>query len=773
MKHEIPLNGCAPTPLAHYLKALGILRLVAEQKDEDAAGRWEGERFVLRSTLDQAALERFFLEEYRPTPAVTPWNGRGGFLEGGEDDEPDEDDESDENEEGSDQGRAGAQMVAEFSGQNGSLSERFSLFQHGLALIRDTKVLRDLDKNRAELKRLKAEEKAKKDRGEKLTDIEKEAIKLKETHVRALKVELLGSLRNELPTEMLPWFDACQILSEKPIPAPLLGAGGLDGSMDFGVNFMQRLRSLFDLQSGKPLTNVSEWLRGALYGDPASTIPQVSIGQFSPGAAGGANATSGFSSKSQANPWDYVLAIEGSLLFASAATRKLESGGASAMSYAFTVQPTGSGNAGLTIADETPKGAKRKTAEIWLPLWQRSATLAEIRTLFSEGRATLGRRPVRDSLDFARAVATLGVDRGIAAFQRYGFYVRAGKAFFAIPLGRMPARRNAQCELIVDLDEWLEGLRKYVRRGKNVPGRIVQLTHAFENALFSLANQGGRSILQEVLTLLGAVEFGCAKSAKIREAVPPLPLLSEAWCLQADDGSDEYRIACALAGLYAPGLPMRAHLVPVEAERDGYKWNPKSRLCVWRSGALTNNLVRVIDRRLLEAERRGYDDKPFDGRAPADLCAVMAFLRGTTDDARIARLVAGLACVRMPEHLPDRGVMPEFVPAAFDVLKPLFVSDGLLQWLGVLRADAKLPLPEQLVALLRAGNDAQSQRAIDLAMRRLRIAGITVPANPRTAPSHGGLNAQRLLCALMIPMDAGDIARLCRRIVPKTDEQAA
>jgi len=27
----IPLPGCAPTPLAHYLKALGVLRLLAEQ----------------------------------------------------------------------------------------------------------------------------------------------------------------------------------------------------------------------------------------------------------------------------------------------------------------------------------------------------------------------------------------------------------------------------------------------------------------------------------------------------------------------------------------------------------------------------------------------------------------------------------------------------------------------------------------------------------------------------------------------------------------------
>jgi len=32
----IALNGCAPIPLAHYLKALGILRLVAESEHGDA-----------------------------------------------------------------------------------------------------------------------------------------------------------------------------------------------------------------------------------------------------------------------------------------------------------------------------------------------------------------------------------------------------------------------------------------------------------------------------------------------------------------------------------------------------------------------------------------------------------------------------------------------------------------------------------------------------------------------------------------------------------------
>ena len=41
---EIVLAGCAPIPLASYLKALGVFRLVAEQKDECARGRWRARR---------------------------------------------------------------------------------------------------------------------------------------------------------------------------------------------------------------------------------------------------------------------------------------------------------------------------------------------------------------------------------------------------------------------------------------------------------------------------------------------------------------------------------------------------------------------------------------------------------------------------------------------------------------------------------------------------------------------------------------------------------
>jgi len=83
MIHIHDLGGCAPAPLAHYLKALGILRLVAENhKDGDPAARgwWEGECFRLATRLTREELEVFFLQHYEPTPFVSPWNRGAGFY---------------------------------------------------------------------------------------------------------------------------------------------------------------------------------------------------------------------------------------------------------------------------------------------------------------------------------------------------------------------------------------------------------------------------------------------------------------------------------------------------------------------------------------------------------------------------------------------------------------------------------------------------------------------------------------------------------------------
>ena len=64
---ELRLEGCTPEPLMAYLKALGVLRLISEDRehgDPNARGAWRDGAFVLNSRFDQASLTCFFLEQY-------------------------------------------------------------------------------------------------------------------------------------------------------------------------------------------------------------------------------------------------------------------------------------------------------------------------------------------------------------------------------------------------------------------------------------------------------------------------------------------------------------------------------------------------------------------------------------------------------------------------------------------------------------------------------------------------------------------------------------
>jgi CRISPR-associated protein Csx17 len=755
MANDICLNGCAPVPLAHYLKALGILRLVSEQKDPDAAGYWDNERFVLRTALNKDELLGFFLNEYRPTPIVTPWNGRGGFLEGDEE----------ENQKDDSAGRKGAQMVALYSDE---VHARFEPIQEALKQIAANSSLSTLNTCRSQFKRAKAELDRKKKKKIEISEAEKEYVKQLDNQIKITKRNLLQTLRNELSGPMLEWFDACQIVGERLFHAPLLGTGGLDGSMDFGVNYLERLSFVFSVKNGTPHTFSDLTLEEALFSSTTAMIPNWIPGQFAPGNIGGPNSSTGFSGISRDNHWNYLLILEGSLLLTSAMTRRLQSDAMGALSYPFTVRTTGSGSGAYSPIDEDQKKSR---AEIWLPLWHNAATLAELKILFQEGRATLGRRPARDGLEFARAVAGLGVDRGINEFQRYGFVMRSGKAYLATPFGRLKTQRNPAADLIHDLDKnrFLENLRALARKTE-APGRLVSLTRQLESNLFELAQKGGTKTVQDVLILLGQLQRTLSLSAKGREAVKtPISVLKPEWILKADDGSVEFRLACALANIYAKDLPIRLHFSKTGMEKGGkWVWDTESRLAVWGEGPFERNMVALLRSRLLAAERMQSQDKPFAFHFGAGSGDIAAFLAQSTDDRRIGDLAQGLALIKVddfPRHLGDKGYREQSgLPAAYAVLKPFFVEDEVLRKLEFLPNDnkIKLPQPPELLAWLAAGN---TERAVTLGWSKLRQAGIPLPGFPNQPPMPIGLDGERLLAALAVPVAFGELAYLLRSIV--------
>lgn len=698
-RHTLLLEGCCPTPLASYLKALGVLRLVAEQVDPEARGYWVGETFALSTVLNEEGLADFLGNRYVPTPILAPWNGGSGFY-------PDDN-----------KGGIGPLEV--------SPAYRFRGLRAAIDQVQEV--------------------------------LEREGLRTKPDE--EAKHRLLIHLRAEVDDSLLGWLDAAVLLSgTSPKYPPLLGTGGNDGRLDFTNNFMQHLVGVIDPTTGELRSEGRAHLRSALFGTPSPGMASKAIGQFMPGAAGGPNASSAFEAGSLINPWDFILMLEGALLFAATATKRHAQLGEGQLSYPFTVQPTGSGSGSTALADESPA-----RAEIWMPLWERPLALPELQALLGEGRATLGRRAARDGLDFVRVVAKLGVERGITAFQRYGFMRRSGRAYLATPLDRVPVRRNPRADLIDQLDrnQFLDRFREFSRKDQGSSSHARELAHALENSLYDLARRTDSKSprhIQAVITAVGAVVLYLADCRAARDACQRLPRLDAEWLRAGDDGSPEFRLAAALSGLGADDLPMLCHLLPADPGNPT-RYDEQSRLVTWHHGHLVDNVVTVVRRRLVEAARRDeLPTKLFSGRPAAGLGAIAAFLAHETDDARIARLLCGLSLVdgRLP-YLP--GVEPEPpLPAAYRVLKPLFAPDAQLRRIGLLAEHESLPLPGRLPGLLAAD---RTQEAVDIALGRLRASGL--PAAFRRLDA-GHSDGPRLLAALAVPIDDRGLGQVVSRL---------
>ena len=745
--NDIALTGGNPTPLASYLKALAVLRLVAEAEPQDggdpqACGFWRNDVFVLRTRLTREELCGFFLERYRPTPLIAPWNGGSGFyFQEGKLKEKDPVTGKKLKTGVRDQETEATRTIAAIAQ---CPSPRFSGYRDAIAIAR--LVI-------AEFRIVEAPE---------------------NTSTNNQKDRFVQASRNLALDQSLSAMDSAVVITgdETSFP-PLLGTGGNDGNLDFTNNFMQRLRQVIDMSTGTALPGAGDGLGSALFGASCNSLSGDAIGQFDPGAAGGPNASSGFEGGARTNAWDFILMLEGAVLFAASAVRRLEFGDRASLSAPFVVRSrTGTEGAASARDDDDFRN------EIWMPLWSVPCGLDEVRSLLNEGRATLNGRPARDGLDFARAVAQLGVSRGIRSFQRYGFLKRQGKNFLATPLSRIAVRRNLDADLITELERnnWLGSVQRYAR-DENAPNAFRSAARQLDSALFAMTQQASGAAMQAVLRQIGRIDAALGVSAKAREAVrAPAPRLSLAWATKAGDDSAEFRIAAALAGLtlrdadgYA-ALHTRRHLVAVSeaVNKEGNRqWEPTSRLAAWGAGPLANNLAALLQRRRLEAVKLGAEGEILASQTGATRADVVGFIRGDTDDVRIAELLGGLACVDL-SHLDAPGGEPDAaLPPAFVLLKIFFTPESVLRALHWLPDDRSLHLPAEIPARL-AANDAQA--AVMLAWQRLRALGIALPGRdpPRAVVADG----PRWLAGLCIALTFKETARMLRELKLEPESEA-
>lgn len=750
--HTHSLDGCRTRPLADYLKALGVLRIVAEQADADARGAWSGGRFVLRTRLDGAALHRFFLEDYAPSPLLAPWNGGSGFYP--------------------------KDKTAREKGLlpiKRSEDPRFEAFR--LAIHQAESVVADRSK-----KPEKGYEKNK----------------------------IIAACRRLWRGAAGDWLDAAVVRDAAGEPAypALLGSGGNDGRLDFTSNFMQRLVELFGLDgpvgAASLAPDAADHLEGSLLGTGTSNRISGAIGQFSPQVTGGPNGTTGFDGSVALNPWDYLLLLEGSLLLTAGLSRRAAAAGLGQATAPFAVRAVAVGYGNAADSDAGPRG------EQWMPLWSAPASLPELQQLFREARAVVSGRPARDGVEMARAVAVRGVDRRLDGFERYGFIERNGLSNLAVPLGRIcvPNDIGPEQRLLAEVEGWLSGLHR-MAGDKLAPASIKRAAGACDAAMFACtqAEEGNRTTaFQNLLMALAEAEDQLVRSPQFAMKHNARPLsrsggrrLSEDWLPFVREDSAEFRLALTLSQTVGGPRelhpahntwPVRAHWLPLDpttkpagraflSSESGLRGGP-DRCCGGRN--LEDDLIALLRRRRLAAIRASDKRLPMRvphpglGASAGDLEAFLNQRDGerVLDDARLLRLARGLMAVQAgPSANRSTGkTVPGTRLALFTVLRaslPHHPAKAGSSRINPLPAESNPAIESRVLPLLEAGRGSD---ALALASRRLRILG-SKPTFQTAVVS--AAEARRLAASMAFCLHPGTLDSLLKAFTrtPDSDRSSA
>lgn len=727
--NDLALPGCRTEPLGSYLKALGVLRLVAEQKDPGAKGWWRGDVFRLRTSLDREGLESFFIDEYRPTPLLAPWNSGSGFRTRGK--------------------RPEAERSLGLI--EGSLSPRLEPYRKAIEAGRE--VVRD------------AEARGWRGKGKEFWD-------KKSKHL------VVESCRATFPDEAIRWIDASVVLAEEPAwRVPLLGTGGNLGNQELSISFMQRLADALALHPSRGRRKAADpkaWLADALLEDGRARAIEAPVGQFDPGAAGGANSSPLGGAASLVNPWDYVLMLEGVLLFGSAAARRLAAGarGSVAIPFTFRASAVGFGSA----ADPETERA----SEVWTPIWTQPSLLGEISHLIGEGRGEWGGRQAATGLDMAKAAASLGVDRGVAAFGRNLIAQRFGQSMLATPIGRVDVRARSEVPILAAVDRWV----KRVGRGENPPATLAAARRRLDAAMFDVSVRGGALPLQRVLIAAAEAEEAVAQAGSFRArnaaTGPVRGLPAGEWLPLLDDGSPELRLAAALASQHdKDGCCLRFTVRPVRRRKAGSRleWSDAPPAVPGLglrpiSAVLADSLVRrsiQVGQREAAEQTSGSPDgemlgsqTAFRWRLAAPPNDVISLLAGQIDEPRLADLLSALMLLDWAP-LPDANWSEETrdpPDPAWALLAPFFHGRPI-GW-GTDRVELKpeSTWPRQLTS-------GRLEAVMAAALRRLGIARLQPASSDGGALARSTTSGPRLAAALLVPISTASAARLLRSTVPR------
>lgn len=725
--YEIRLGGCKPNQFMDILKALGVFSVIAEQKDPFARSCWNNGRFfTINTKLKERELVDFFCNDYRPMPLVSPWNRSSGFY-------TEED------------------VVSKIEQCTDA-----RLKQYGQVI----RAARNVAQNVLGPIYKEMLERSKKPKKEK-NEIEK--------RFGEKKVNMISALRNKLPEtrsvttclrsrSVLSWLDTAWAITtaHNSTPGPILLTGGNDGNFEMSANFME---AILKHVIGGDAKKEAELVRNSLFGITTNTkFDEMKVGTYLPGAYMSQAVNSiGNTNYTLCNPWDYILAMEGAILFAGSIYRRGEYKFAS---FPFSVKLSSAGYG--TAANEN----KKEKGEIWVPIWNSPATYDEITYIFAEGRIQSPTKRPSTGADFAIALASFGAMRGLSAFQRFGVLERKGQACHITSVGRIHTTENSGDNVALqeikwfEVDKWLDN----IRAAKPLPGSIKALLRVMDDRIIRYCTHKKSAYLLDILITIGRIERQLALSPKLR--VPPLKYLSLHWLRKCGYDTPEFRLAAALGSMYSNSngdfYPLRHNLEPIEPSKTGYtKWVSANSSVTWGRGSLVQNMIAVLERRYYDGLISNKKQIIIKSHIYARIDDVVKFIEGRVNDNTIYDLVLPLSMIdyrNMGESMKpgDERVDYDNVPESYICLKSNFPP--------VHNTDGRTGLFEStIIGLLKGGRQS---KALSIMRRRLNISGYKIATYESfgKVDEQGRAAALRMCAALFFPICSRDMRKLLKRL---------
>ena len=694
------LKGCAPTPFSNYLKAVGLFKIIAEQKDPKITACWDNDRLILNTELSKDEIVEFVLKQYRPSPIVAPWSYNKY-----------------------------EKAITEC--KDIITSERFKSYKETVDRIED--VISEFCK----ITKTKKFEKASID---------------PKTKPKA-KPLFLRLCRNTLPDDAVPWLDAVFVLTGQDVKyAPILGSGANDGNFDMAQNFLTKLKILLD---DKNTDKSKTWLESALFGEIVKLDEAKMVGH-NPDGAGGPNSGTGFEGKPLSNPWEYVLMMEGTIMFGGSIARRQSTNTDKAI-FPFT---TNAANIGYATAS-SDEGGNNTRGEIWLPIWQNPTTYKELLHVCNEGRVQLDGRQAKTGVEFARAIASYGAERGISEFQQFCILKRKGDAYLTINADKMRTAYEPAVHLLSEIDTWYSPIIKQ-STSKGASASIKRMVRNLDGAIMKFCKYQTKQLMLEVLILVGKLDRYVSRYEDLKTALK----LSPDWLEYCYDESVEFRLAASVASIKSKYSvdSIRTNMENIVHERGVWTYKKDSIFTVWsENDDVLRNMSRILLRRSVDAKIKSASSIPIEAFIPAEIDDVNEFLHGNFDMKKMSDLLPALSIIDMESGMTypwkniRRDSMIMALPEAYIIMKLVYPPD----------TKENIPFDSKVLDLLSAGriDDAYAKASYMLyshGLSPLRYSKKTGIAKDTTLSD---VVQKHVMAALLIPISQYDRKNMLKQVI--------